>query len=150
MFYILFMMITIFAARINDGDEMNVWTTTDYLTGNSRPLRADCWFQDNPETTPILSTGICINIWNLAKVRFLTHSLAGGGNHKLGYCALKWETILHGNADELGKYAVLSVLPDKTALFLYEYRDISYILLHLPLIPLDRSGISAHGILHQH
>jgi hypothetical protein len=31
--------------------------------------------------------------------------------------------ILHGNAGEMGKYAVLSVLPDKIARFLYEYHD---------------------------
>ena len=45
--------------------------------------------------------------------RFITHSLAGGGSHNLGYHALRWEMILHGNAGELGTYAVLSVLPDK-------------------------------------
>ncbi len=33
------------------------------------------------------------------------------------------EMILHGNAGEMGKYAVLSVLPDKNARFLYEYHD---------------------------
>ncbi len=55
--------------------------------------------------------------------------------------------ILHGNAGEMGKYAVLSVLPDKIARFLYEYHDTSYTSLGLPPIPLDRSGISVHGIL---
>jgi hypothetical protein len=33
-------MITKFAARINDGYDMDGWTTTDYRTGDSRPLRA--------------------------------------------------------------------------------------------------------------
>jgi len=82
-------------------------------------------------------SGIRINIWNRAKVRrLLTHLLAGGGTHNRGYHALRWEYILHGNAGEMGKYAVLSVLPDKIARFLYEYHD-----------TLDRSGISIHSIL---
>jgi hypothetical protein len=55
--------------------------------------------------------------------------------------------ILHGNAGEMGKYAVLSVLPDKMARFLYEYHDTSYTSLGLPPIPLDRSFISVHSIL---
>ncbi len=49
--------------------------------------------------------------------RYITHSLAGGGCHNLGYHALRWEMILHGNAGEMGKYAVISVLPDKIACF---------------------------------
>ncbi len=65
----------------------------------------------------------------------------------MGYHALRWEMILHGNAGELGKYTVLSVLPDKIARFLYEYHDTSYTFLGLPPIPLDRSGIRVHGIL---
>ena len=57
--------------------------------------------------------------------------------------------ILHGNARELGTYAVLRVLPDKIARFLYEYHDTLYTSLGLPAIPLDRShgGISVHSIL---
>jgi hypothetical protein len=101
------MMITIFAARIDDGDEMDDWTTTDYRTGNSCQFLTDRLFQDNPESSPMLNTsgfagilinicaGIPINIWNRAKFCcFLTHSLAGGGSHNLGYGALKWEIIL--------------------------------------------------------
>ena len=61
--------------------------------------------------------------------------------------ALRWEMILHGNAGEMGRYAVLSVLPDKIARFLYEYHDTLYTSLGLPPIPLDRSGISVHCIL---
>ncbi len=42
-------MISIFAARIDDGDEMDDWnTSTDYRTGDSHLLRAGCWFQANP------------------------------------------------------------------------------------------------------
>jgi hypothetical protein len=59
----------------------------------------------------------------------------------MGYHALRWEMILHGNAGELGKNTVLSVLPDKIARFLYEYHDTSYTSLGLPPIPLDRSGV---------
>jgi hypothetical protein len=29
----------------------------------------------------------------------------GGGSHNLGYHALRWEMILHGNTGEMGKYA---------------------------------------------
>ena len=54
---------------------------------------------------------------------------------------------MHGNAGEMGKYAVLSVLPDKIARFLYEYHDTSYTSLALPAIPLDRSNVSVHCIL---
>ncbi len=92
-----------------------------------------------------------INIWNRAKVRqYLTHKLAGGGNHNSGYHAFRWDSMLHGNAGEFGKYAVLSVLPAKIALFLYEYHDTSYISLGLPPMPLDRSNISVHSILQPH
>ncbi len=60
--------------------------------------------------------------------------------------------ILHGNAGEMGKYAVLSVLPDKIARFLYEYHDTSYTSLgfKLPPIPLDRSAIYAQNMQNMH
>ncbi len=103
-----------------------LFTDSSYRTGYSRLLRADCWFQDNPESANVLSTsnfaGIRINIWNLATVpRFLTLSQAGGGSHNLGYGALNWEMILHGNAGKFGKYDVLSILLEKIVRFLYEY-----------------------------
>ena len=60
---------------------------------------------------------------------------------------MRWETVLHGNAGEMGKYAVLSVLPDKIARYLYEYHDTSYTSLALPALPLDRSTVSVHAIL---
>ena len=113
------------AARIDDGDEIDDWVVNNYMTGNPVPLRADRWYQRAPTTDPngiTLSgdvSGIRINIWNQAKFRlFLTPSLAGGGSHNLGYHALRWEMILHGNAGEMGKYAMLSVLPDTIARFL--------------------------------
>jgi hypothetical protein len=149
-------MITIvkFTAQIEDGDQKDDWDVIDHRTGERVPLRADRWYQKDPTSSsdPITSrgnfSGIQINIWNRAKVqRFITHTLAGGGRHSMGYCALRWEMILHGNAGELGKYTVLSVLPDKIARFLYEYHDALYTSLGLPPIPMDRSGISVHGIL---
>ena len=144
--------ILIFPARIDDGDDVDDWEVTDHRTGNRVPLRADRWYQRAPQADPIITNsdfaGIRINLWNRAMVRrFMTHSLAGGGSHNLGHHALRWEMILHGNAGEMGKYAVLSVLPDKIARFLYEYHDTSYTLLGLPAIPMDRSKKSVHGIL---
>jgi hypothetical protein len=142
------------AARIDDGDEIDDWVVNDYRTGNPVPHRADRWYQRAPTTDPNGITfsgtvsGIRINIWNRTKVRrLLTHNLAGGGSHNLGYHALQWEMISHGNAGEMGKYAVLSVLPDKIASFLYEYHDTLYTSLALPAIPLDRSNVSVHCIL---
>ncbi len=97
----------------------------DSRTGEGVPLRADHWYNADPHSTKILTSkifaGIHINIWNCAKIlRFSTHKLVGGGTHNSGYHVFRWETILHGNAGELGKYEVLSVLPDKIARFLYE------------------------------
>jgi hypothetical protein len=45
------------------------------------------------------------------------------------------------NTSELSKYLVRSVLPDKVALFLYEYHDSSFTSLHLSPLALDRSDI---------
>ena len=91
-FEIIFILLD-FPARVDDGEEIDAWTVIDHRTGNSVPLRADRWYQSAPTSDPITSsgdfTGIRINIWNRAKVRrFMTHSLAGGGSHNLGYHAL--------------------------------------------------------------
>ena len=93
----------LFPARIDDGDEVDDWDVTNPRTGERVPLRADRWYQSAPNQDPITTSGdfagIRINIWNRAKVRrFITHSLAGGGSHNLGFHALRWEMILHGNA----------------------------------------------------
>ena len=140
--------------RLEDGCEIDDWQVVDSRSGEGVPLRADCWYYAEPHSAKTITSGdfagIHINIWNSAKTRrFSTHKLVqvGGGTHNSGYHAFRWETILHGNAGEFGKYAVLSVLPDKIARFLYEYHDTSYTSLGLPPIPLDRSNISAHGIL---
>ncbi len=120
-FCILFITVY-FTERIEDEDQIDDWNVTDNRTGERVPRIADSGYQKEPTSDPIMScsefSGIRIIIWNRAKVRlFITHSLAGGGSHNMGYHALRWEMILHGNAGELGKYAVLSVLPDKIARF---------------------------------
>ena len=119
--------ILLVTARIDDGEETDDWEVTEHRTGESVPLRADRWFQKDPSADPVMSSGdlsgIRINIWNRAKVRrFITHFLLEVAL-TTGVNALRWEMILHGNAGEMGKYAVLSVLPDKIARFLYEYHD---------------------------
>ena len=139
----------LFLARIDDGVDEDDWHFHDYTTKRDLPLRADRWFQQSEEA---LSSGdfagIRINIWNRAKIRrFLTHSLSGGGSHNLGYHAMRWETITHGNAGEFGKYAVLKTLPDKIARFLYEFHNEDYLSHNLPPLPIDRSEIDVHGIL---
>jgi hypothetical protein len=77
----------------------------DHATRTNVPLRADRWFEQSDEVLPSGDfAGIRINIWNRAKIRqFLVHSLRGGGCLNLGYHAMRWETITHGNAGELGK-----------------------------------------------
>ena len=150
--YLNELFVAVLTARIEDGDEVDNWTTIEHRTGVPMPLRADRWFQRHPISDPEVKSsnysGIQINIWNRAKIRrFLRHTLVGSGSHNLGYDALRWEMILNGNAGQLGKYAVISVLPDKIARFLYEYHDTSYSSLGLSLLPVDRSNISVHGIL---
>ena len=55
-----------FTARIDDGDEIDDWNDTDHRTGVRVPLRADRWYQQDPTSDPIESsgdfTGIRINI----------------------------------------------------------------------------------------
>ena len=61
--------------------------------------------------------GIKVNIWERAKARrHLEHYLEGGGIN--GYDAVRHETVLHGDAGKLGKYNIISFLPDKVARFL--------------------------------
>jgi hypothetical protein len=90
--------------------------------------------------------GIRVNIWERAKVRrYLEHYLEGGGLN--GYDALRHEGILRGDAGKLGRYDILSFLPDKVARFLYEYHDFRFQRLDLPLIPDDRSEFDVHAAL---
>ena len=77
--------------------------------------------------------------------------MAAGKNHSIrhtpGDVARYCDAINVSYAGEMGKYAVLSVLPDKIDRFLYEYYDTLHSSLGLPPILLDRSGISVHCIL---
>ena len=58
--------------------------------------------------------GIRVNIWERAKARrHLEQYLEGGGLN--GYDTMRNETILHGDAGKLGKYDIISFLPDKVA-----------------------------------
>jgi hypothetical protein len=66
--------------------------------------------------------------------------------HPQGYAALKWESILHGNAGVLGDYKELAVLPDKIARYLYEFYADCYASHGLPPLPDDRSNTNVHGI----
>ena len=47
----------------------------------------------------------------------------------------------------LGKYNIISLLPDKVARFLYEYHDNRFQRLDLPPIPEDRSEFDVHAAL---
>ncbi len=138
---------------IDDGCDVDNWHVEDYRTGSSISLRADRWYYRQAPVSDTKSNsgdfaGIRINIWNRARVRrFLIHNLAGGGSHNLGYHAFIWETILHGNAGEFGKYIILKYLPDKIARFLYECHDSNYLLLDLPPLELDRSETKVHDVL---
>ena len=101
-------------ARIEDGSEVDNGIKIDHRhkTGFSIPLRVDNWFQRHPISDPEVKSSdyavIRVNIWNRAKIRrFLRHTPVGGDSLNLGYNALRWEMILHGNAGQIGKYAVL-------------------------------------------
>ena len=94
-----------------------------------------------------------INAWTRAKERrFLKHRLCSRikDDQPQGYAAFNWESILHGNAGELGDYKELAVLPDKIARYLYEYHAESYASHDLPALPDDRSRTDVHGILKPH
>ena len=75
------------------------------------------------------------------------HTLVGGGGQDGGYDALDYRKIKNGNAGPLGNYAILSVLPDKFARFLFEYHSFRFENLDLPIIPDDRSQYDVHGAL---
>ena len=59
--------------------------------GQARNLRADRWHRTPPEEVidGVDCSGIRCQIWERAKKRSLmTHRLAGGGGHNIGYDAL--------------------------------------------------------------
>ena len=59
----------------------------------------------------------------------------------------KQSKIEYGDAGKLGKYDILSVLPDKFARFLYEFHDFRFSSLDLPPLPADRSDFDVHGAI---
>jgi hypothetical protein len=67
-----------------------------------------------------------------------------------GFAAFEWETILHGNAGDLGDYKELAVLPDKIARYMYGYHAGDYAAHRLPPLLVDRSNTDVHGILKPH
>ena len=71
----------------------------------------------------------------------------GGGGQQGGFDALDYRKIKHGDAGKLGKYDILSVLPDKFARFLYEFHDFRFSGLDLPPLPADRSDFDVHGAI---
>ena len=75
------------------------------------------------------------------------HTLVGGGGQQGGFDALDYRKIKNGSAGKLGKYDILSVLPDKFARFLYEFYDFRFSGLDLPPLPAERSDFDVHGAI---
>jgi hypothetical protein len=65
---------------------------------------------------------------------YRAHIGRGGGQHGR-YDALDYRKIKQGNADPLGTYQILSVLPDKFARFLFEFHSDRFESLDLPVLP---------------
>ena len=136
---------------MDDGDDAP-WTHHDPRTGEHVVLRADRFHRPDPnekENSSQACMGIRVNIWNRAKVRkVITHYLVSGGTHQLGYDALDLDFIKQGHAGgTLGRYAVLSNLPDKVAKYLLEFHSSDYVRLGLPAIPESASSGDIHKML---
>jgi hypothetical protein len=73
-----------------------------------------------------------------------------GGQHG-GFDAFGFRKVKRGDAGKLGPYAIISVLPDKFASFLYEFHDFRFESHDLPQLvpplPADRSDFDVHGAL---
>ncbi len=80
-------------------------------------------------------------------LRFIVHTLVGGRGQQGGVDALDYRKIKLGDAGKLGKYDILSVLPDKFARFLYEFHDFLFSSLDLPPLPAYRSDFDEHGAI---
>jgi hypothetical protein len=107
--------------------ETKHWEVKDHRTGENVPLRADRWFQKDPSADSVMSSGdfqaFESTYGTMPRFDASLHTFWLEVALTTGVNALRWKMILHGNAGEMGKYAVLSVLPDKIARFLYEYHD---------------------------
>ena len=88
------------------------------------------------------------NIWERAKVRKnITHRLSSGSQRNIGYYALLWYEILHGEVGPFGTYTFSQILPDKIARFLFEFHGKEFRALGLPNLPDDRAHIDVHRML---
>ena len=65
----------------------------------------------------------------------------------LGYCSVKWEAILQGLVDPLGKYSVARYLPEIVARFLFEFHGDMFKTIGIRELPPDRSDLNVHGML---
>ena len=142
-------------SRVEEGNA----PADDWTDSHGRDLPANRFWQidhgeakeghdHDDDTGPCM--GIQINIWERAKVkRHLVHTLSGGGGSMYGgYDALNHMLLVgHGDAGPLGKYPILSKLPDKFARFLYEFHHFRFRKLNLPPLPHDRSDIDVHAML---
>ena len=81
-------------------------------------------------------------------LRYIVHTLVGGGGLHEGFNALDYRTFRHGDAGKLGNYNILSLLPDKFARDLYEFHDFLFTSLDLPPLPADTSNFDLHGAIH--
>jgi hypothetical protein len=75
------------------------------------------------------------------------HTLVGGGGQHGGFDALDYRKIKQGDVGSLSTYAILSVLPDGFAGFLFEFHSVRFESLDLPILPDDQSQIDVHGAL---
>jgi len=74
--------------------------------------------------------------------------MGGGGAFHGGYDALDFRLLIrNGDAGKLGIFLILSNLPDKFAIFLFEFRDLHFQRLNLPPLPDDRSTVNVHAII---
>jgi len=144
------------AARIDDCDEgfeEDDWQqeTRDADGVSQSSLRADRWWVDlgqggDPDKGRCL--GIRCNIWARAqRRREITHHLRGGGDHNIGWGALRWQEMVGTDEVKFGKHRELRYLPKKIANFLHEFRGDDIFSLGLPLLPSDRSQLDVHSML---
>jgi hypothetical protein len=96
----------------------------------------------------IFSSFIPSIAWSL---RMITHSLSGGGKGMKGYETLDCTMISRGyDGARLGRYNKFCFLPDKAALFLFEFHADDYKSLRLPAIPSSTSSGYIHKIFKIH
>ncbi len=96
------------------------WTRLNQHTGDQEILRADRFHRPDRNAIKddcMACMGIRVHMWNRANVRrLITHPLIGGESHQQGYDALDLYFIKQGEAGgRLGRYMVLSCLPEKVA-----------------------------------